>query len=273
MKKAIFLLGCLSLLLLGILSASYNKEEIDLPETMSFTCINNKVMFTTMAQSPVVDWGDGTTNEDVNAKYASVFSHTYQNSAEHTVRIQAKELSYFSCVRQQLTALDVSGCTELAVLACTENRLTALDVSRHTELVELKCDVNELTTLDVSNNTKLTWLQCGYNQLTTLDVSSNTELTGLSCYNNQLTALDVSRNTELTGLGCSGNQLTTLDVSRNTELTWLHCGENQLTAAALNTIFTSLPTVRSGKIYISGNPGTAGCDRSIATAKGWSVEG
>ncbi|MDR0427456.1 MAG: hypothetical protein LBH12_02510, partial [Dysgonamonadaceae bacterium] len=112
--------------------------------------------------------------------------------------------------------------------------------------------------------------RCYSNQLTALDVSRNTELAELECYSNQLTALDVSRNTELARLECYSNQLTALDVSNNTELTELRCQENQLAAAALNTIFTSLPTVQSGYIYISGNPGTATCNRSIATNKGWS---
>jgi hypothetical protein len=49
----------------------------------------------------------------------------------------------------------------------------------------------------------------------------------------------------------------------------LRCSWNQLTAAALNALFTSLPTVQSGIIYISANPGTDTCDRSIATNKGW----
>ena len=46
-----------------------------------------------------------------------------------------------------------------------------------------------------------------------------------------------------------------------------------LNAAALNRIFTDLGTVASGTITITGTPGAATCDRSIATAKGWTVTG
>ena len=46
-----------------------------------------------------------------------------------------------------------------------------------------------------------------------------------------------------------------------------------LNAAALNKIFTDLGTVASGTIVITGTPGAATCDRSIAIAKGWTVTG
>lgn len=46
-----------------------------------------------------------------------------------------------------------------------------------------------------------------------------------------------------------------------------------LDAANLNALFTSLPTVTGQTITITNCPGAATCDRSIATAKGWTVTG
>ena len=46
-----------------------------------------------------------------------------------------------------------------------------------------------------------------------------------------------------------------------------------LNAAALNRIFTDLGTVTSGTITIMSTPGAATCNRSLATAKGWTVTG
>ncbi len=46
-----------------------------------------------------------------------------------------------------------------------------------------------------------------------------------------------------------------------------------LNAAALNKLFTDLGTVTSGVITITNTPGGATCNRSIATAKGWTVTG
>jgi hypothetical protein len=48
---------------------------------------------------------------------------------------------------------------------------------------------------------------------------------------------------------------------------------NDLSAAALNQVFTDLPTLSGKTINITGCTGAAGCTRSIATAKGWTVTG
>jgi hypothetical protein len=42
-------------------------------------------------------------------------------------------------------------------------------------------------------------------------------------------------------------------------------------AELLNTLFTSLPTVTSKTIRITGNPGAATCNKTIANSKGWTV--
>lgn len=44
-----------------------------------------------------------------------------------------------------------------------------------------------------------------------------------------------------------------------------------LSATALNEVFTNLATVTGQTITITGNPGAATCDQSIATTKGWTV--
>jgi hypothetical protein len=45
----------------------------------------------------------------------------------------------------------------------------------------------------------------------------------------------------------------------------------RLSAAALDAIYTALPTVVGQTITITGNPGASGDDPTIATAKGWTV--
>ncbi|MBR1469095.1 MAG: leucine-rich repeat domain-containing protein [Prevotella sp.] len=139
-------------------------------------------------------------------------------------------LTSLRCEDNQLTSLNVSGCTVLANFYCYNNQLTALDVSKNTALIQFRCDNNLLTSLDVSQNTALTMLYCDNNQLTSIDVSKNTALQYLQCNSNQLTSLDVSGCTALTTLYCYNNQLTSLDVSKNTALTDLWCSNNQLTS-------------------------------------------
>lgn len=97
--------------------------------------------------------------------------------------------------------------TALTMLYCDGNQLTTLDVSGCTALKGLRCDGNQLTTLDLSKNTALKNLFCWDNQLTSLDVSMNTELTMLYCNGNQLTSLDLSKNTALKHLYCYKNKI------------------------------------------------------------------
>ncbi len=165
-------------------------------------------------------------------------------------------LKTLKCDFNQLTSLDLNSNTELDTLWCTGNRLTSLNVSKNTALTNLACGGNPLVMLDVSKNTSLKYLNCAESQLTSLDVSKNTALTYLYCWANQLTNLDVRSNTALTQLYCPGNQLTSLDVSNNTALTDFRCDSNQYTIA-----------IADGKTFnLSSLPGNF----DVSKASSWS---
>ncbi len=137
-------------------------------------------------------------------------------------------LTKLNCLRNQLTALDVSELTNLTWLCCNNNQLSALDVSGLENLMELYCLSSKLSSLDVSGLTNLTLLNCRDNMLTTLDVSGLTNLKSLDCDGNQFSSLDVSGLTNLTYLSCSNNNFTSLDVSGLSNLTELSCNNNNL---------------------------------------------
>ena len=246
-----------------------------------------------------IDWGDGTPTETITLSDSlAAYGHNYSNTIARTISITGKNITRLECSFNQLTSLDVSrnttlkqlGCsfnqltslninrnTELAFLSCLHNLLTSLDISRNTELISLSCGNNLLTSLNISNNIVLVGLFCGFNQLTDLDVSRNIKLDALYCNNNQLTILDVSKNTALIWFYCDSNQLTNLDVCNNTALDRLVCNSNLLSSDALNALFetlhnnTTLGLVQPKTVRINDNPGTAACNQSIATAKGWTV--
>lgn len=205
-----------------------------------------------------IDWGDGTVeefksveeydeeDEEDEIHYVlsidSYVEHEYSNRNPHIITIKGKISEFWQgegTLRNNITSLNVSKCPALTVLDCAENNLTSLDVSK---------------------NTALTWLLCHYNNLT---------------------SLDVSKCPVLTELGCWSNKLTSLDVSKNTALTWLNCRDNKLTSSALNQIFRDLPQGKTwteghgyteqSSIFISRNPGTDTCDKSIAENKGWEM--
>ena len=139
-------------------------------------------------------------------------------------------LNKLLCVANQLTFLDASGCTALEILRCFNNELTSLNVSGCTSLANLDCSSNQLTSLDVSGCMALTSLDCSNNQLISLDVSDITTLSNMLCFDNQLTTLDVSGCTALTDLWCNDNQLTSLNITGCSALDVLACSSNQLTS-------------------------------------------
>lgn len=81
----------------------------------------------------------------------------------------------------------------------------------------------------------------------------------------------------LSALSCSGSttvprslEYIEIDWANSTFTSLIDLMYNNLDATELNRIFTSLPSMTQ-TIRVTGNPGAATCDPSIATAKGWTV--
>ncbi|MCF0146753.1 MAG: hypothetical protein HUJ73_09245, partial [Eubacterium sp.] len=144
-------------------------------------------------------------------------------------------LTSLNCTYNNLTALNVSGCTELSDLNCDHNNLTALDVSGCTKLSVLNCQRNNLTELDLSGClTSLTELWCGVNDLTELDLTGCTALQRFSsAENKRLSSLKVSGLAKLEFLNCKDNNLNELDVSGCKDLKYFYCDDNPLSSLDL----------------------------------------
>lgn len=209
---------------------------------------------------------------------------------------QSGALTGFSCTSKKVFALSIDGCSSLLEVSCDSNQLTSLNFTGCTSLQTISCHINSLVELDVSNATSLTSLYCQSNSLRGLDVTKNTALQILSCSNNLLSTLNLSQNSALTGLYAFGNSLTSLDIRNKPALRdvnvsgnaigtilasgllasgpfGLNVSNNNLSVQALNSLYSDLAVVQSGTIYVSGNPGTASDSPSIATAKGYTVNG
>jgi immunoreactive 47 kDa antigen PG97 len=76
-------------------------------------------------------------------------------------------LKELNCHGNQLSNINVSGCTQLKELKCYNNQLASLNISGCTQLKELYCYNNILTALDVSGCTQLTKVYCHDNKLST----------------------------------------------------------------------------------------------------------
>ena len=102
------------------------------------------------------------------------------------------DVTKLNCYRNQLTSLDLSGCTALTSLNCSYNQLTSLDVSGCTALTSLECWENQLTSLDVSNHNHLIVLDCSKNLLRKIDLSGCTSIISLTCHVNQIKAPEMT---------------------------------------------------------------------------------
>jgi len=214
--------------------------------------------------------GNQLTSLDLSKNTKLTFLSCNQNQLKNLDLSKNTMLTVLFCEENLLTSLDLSKNILLKSIRCLNNRLASLDVSKNILLTYLVCDNNLIKNLDVSNHTDLTLLGCSGNQLTSLNVSCNTMLKSLSCASNQIQSLDVSKNILLTDLYCSNNQIESLDMSNNTDLAFLACESNLLSSSNLNALFETLPDNAIYKtIYISDNPGTDDCNRSIATKKRW----
>jgi hypothetical protein len=119
--------------------------------------------------------------------------------------------------------------------------------------------------------------------ITNLGLTSSTGATTVSnafqyCYSLKAINLPSAKiSTSIVCVGTGGDRygrLTSLLVNASSTLVGgIDIRYNLITSAQLNAIFTNLPTVTSRTIIITGCTGASGCNRSIATAKGWTVTG
>ena len=113
--------------------------------------------------------------------------YTELHATGTTVILKGK-ITWLSCYKNQLTALNVQGCASLQKLECSVNQLTALNVQGLTSLQGLYCSYNKLPKFNVSGLPALQELWCNGNQLSTLDVRGLTSLKELWCNGNKLNA-------------------------------------------------------------------------------------
>ena len=144
------------------------------------------------------------------------------NNCEFLTRIDA--------IDNQLTSLDLGGCSNLAYLALGSNQLSYIDLSMCSSLWYLHLAENQLTSIDLKDNGQLQSLNLMYNQLSKIDVSNNTSLTDLRVSANKLKEIDVTNLTELTSLSVGYNQLTSIDLSHNSKLTDLEISSNKISS-------------------------------------------
>lgn len=182
-------------------------------------------------------------------------------------------LEYIECDNNKLNNLDLSGNPVLGLVGFDYNNLTSLDVSRNQNLFQISGGNNKITELDISGCARMRQLNLQSNSISTIKLSPSADLHTLYIPENKLTSLDISQNPGLTTLNISNNNLRELNISTNAFLTNVDLANNQFSAADINATFEGLKPARftSEWIRVAANPGTNGCDATIATSKKWKV--
>ena len=220
-------------------TAYYNTYANVLSDEIVFRCGNAEAIVTVTQQpdnNPIIKFKDHKFLEALLDAFSSDYGYIDKNDDQISEKEAAMfngrlllldegitnmdEISYFSalkyldCSFNQLTSLNVTGCTALEYLDCSDNQITSLNVTGCTALEYLNCSFNQLTSLNVTGCTALKELYCYSNQLSTLDVKQCVALTYLDCMRNQLSTLNLVHNTALTGLDCNWNPLEKIILSR-----------------------------------------------------------
>lgn len=134
-----------------------------------------------------------------------------------------------------------------------------------------------VTKADLSKMPNVEVVDFWRNNLTTLDLSSNIHLNTVAIQDNQLSQLIFPSENRIQFLFLESNKLRSLDIKPLSSLTEANIASNLFDSAALNQIYSDLPTAKdldaSWKyhLYVFSNPGVSGANDRLATDKGWTI--
>lgn len=146
------------------------------------------------------------------------------------------ELVTLKCGTQNITSVDVRGCTALKTLYIGGNHdITSIDLSTNKALKDFSCSCTSITELDVSKNPELQTLSCGEsygdvkrNVLKSINMSNNPNLKVLDCERASITKLDLTKLPALEEIRIDNLLITELDVSHNPALKKICCRSNDI---------------------------------------------
>ena len=295
----VYLEGCTGLYTLALSNnpapALHNVEEC----TYLHSLIVNDCQYTSLPEVPntltVMNCGTNPLSIlDVSA-YTELTELTCSQCDLTELDVSANtKLRALFCDGNSIENLDLTSNTALYSLQCGGAALTTLTMPSNaaTRMDNVRITSASMTSLDFRNYTRMRTLNViGCTSLTSLQLTACTGLYTLNCNScTGLTSLDVTGLTNLyyltvsgvplgTGAGLTG--LASLTGTAGSTAHSIYLQQCSLSAAQLDDIFTQLPTKTTGywvwTIYIKNNPsvgdtsGTTGCDKTIATNKGWVV--
>ena len=116
-------------------------------------------------------------------------------------------LKLLDLTRNALSKLDLSNNVQLEEVFLGNNELSSLDISGCSALSHLEVFINQLDELDVSNNPQLEAIHANKNDLEVIDLRHNKALVDLRLSGNELSEIDLSANDKLERLDLEKNPL------------------------------------------------------------------
>jgi len=123
---------------------------------------------------------------------------------EYLINLRTLDLT-----RNELSELDLTKNTRLKEVFIGNNELTSLDISGCSELTHLEVFINQLEEVDLSHNPLLEAFYANKNDLEVIDLSNNKELLDLRLSGNELSDIDLTLNDKLQRLDLDKNPLST----------------------------------------------------------------
>lgn len=211
-----------------------------------------------------VDWGDGTVENFASGVMAE---HKYTYAS-----LPAGSLSSRG-YKQAIVTLTPQAGQNITKLDLNQRPVGFGAVQRTLQWLDVTISVPNATSLTVAGNSFNARLSV-MEQCTVLSIGAVTNMSYMfrDCYSLQSIPLfNTTSVTNMSGMFSTCQSLARSQITGTAvSISYQDCN---LSASALNEVFTNLATVTGQTITITGNPGAATCDRTIATAKGWTVTG
>lgn len=246
-----------------------------------------------------VDWGDGSTptNHDAGSiathsfVYEDVLGEVMSGAARYAlIVLTMQDGETFTAINTTVGQhvlwrhLTVTGSTLTSmVLYATgsifESASSPINAITNMAYTFFGCkSLTSIPTLDTSNATNMNSMFGNCGSLTTIPLLDTSNVTNMNdtfifcAALTELPPLDMSNVTVITAGTFYGCTKLTAAPLQGTKVS--HSFEGcAMQAPALEAMFAGLATVVDQTVTITGNPGAATCDRTIATAKGWTVTG
>ena len=269
--------SCISLI---TVPAVMNLTNVGNTSNMFYYCVKLKQVPT------ILDLGNCTTTSGM---FYFCCSLTAVPSVLNLTKCVTPSSMFYNCfsLTEVPSILDISSANTIASMFFGCYNLlaipSALDVSKVTTAASAFGSCSKLTTVPATLNTVLctdlssTFSSCySLTTIPSLNYSACTTASSIIANNSLYSGvIDMTGGTLMTKIAITYSGITGLTVSSSAPFSGtspqIDVSYTNMATSALNSLFTSLPTVTGKTIKITGATGAATCTTSIATAKGWTV--